>query len=60
MQRLGYKLVVNDICADKDKRCSFEDWWVHPDLVNSGILSIMLSNDTSTNKYITEYMYRAG
>lgn len=60
LQRLGYKLVVNDICADKDKRCSFEDWWVHPDLVNSGILSIMLSNDTSTNKYITEYMYRAG
>lgn len=58
LQKLGYKLIVNDICADKEKRCSFEDWWVHPELIDSGTLSIMLNNDTSTNKYVTEYMYR--
>lgn len=59
LQNLGYKLVVNDVCADKDKRCSFEDWWVHPELVDSNILKIMEDSDLSTNKYVDEYMYKA-
>jgi len=39
----GYKLVVSDIAPDNNS--SFEDWWVHPDLVDPKILETMI--DTS-------------
>ena len=39
----GYKLVVSDIAPDSNS--SFEDWWVHPDLVDPKILEVMI--DTS-------------
>lgn len=39
----GYVMVVGDIAPDKNS--SFEDWWVHPDLVDPEILDIM--KDTS-------------
>lgn len=32
----GYKLVVNNISPDE--RSSFEDWWVHPELVKNEII----------------------
>ena len=35
----GYKLVVNNISPDKFN--SYEDWWVHPDLVNVEIIKKM-------------------
>lgn len=57
LESLGYKLVVNDICSDKQKRCSYEDWWVYPDLVDSDLLLKMTSNDLSTNKHVEEYFY---
>lgn len=40
---LGYELIVNDISADGIS--NFEDWWVHPDLVDPEIVKIM--KDTS-------------
>ena len=36
---LGYKLVVGDIAPDKFN--SFEDWWVHPQLVEKDIIARM-------------------
>ena len=39
----GYKLVVSDIAPDSNS--SFEDWWVHPHLVDPKILEVMI--DTS-------------
>ncbi len=42
----GYVLVVNDISADGES--SFEDWWIHPELVDQKIVSIMAD--------ITEYL----
>jgi FkbM family methyltransferase len=49
----GYVLVVSDISPDGVS--NFEDWWVHPDLVNPDILAIM--KDTSkVTKHATEYM----
>jgi tetratricopeptide (TPR) repeat protein len=35
----GYVLVANDISPDGV--CNFEDWWVHPDLVDAEILGKM-------------------
>lgn len=57
LTNLGYVLVVNDICCDKNKELSFEDWWVHPDLINKRILDIMTDNNLSTFKSAEEYMY---
>jgi hypothetical protein len=40
----GYKLVVNDVSADGIS--SFEDWWVHPELVDKSILDKMMLDNT--------------
>lgn len=40
---MGYELIVNDISPDGIS--NFEDWWVHPDLVDKNIIEIM--KDTS-------------
>jgi len=55
----GYVLVANDISPEG--KSTFEDWWVHPDLVDKKIINIMktVSNDVinaedymlSTNYY---------
>jgi hypothetical protein len=37
----GYKLVVNDLSPDG--KSNFEDWWVHPDLVDKTIIKQMKS-----------------
>jgi len=37
----GYILVANDLSTDGES--NFEDWWVHPDLVDGKILTIMRS-----------------
>lgn len=39
LKSMGYELVVNDISTDGVS--TFEDWWVHPDLVDREILSKM-------------------
>lgn len=39
LESFGYKLVVNNIAPDK--YMSFEDWWVHPKLVDSIIIEKM-------------------
>lgn len=37
----GYLMVVGDIAPDKNS--TFEDWWVHPDIVDKNILEKMLN-----------------
>jgi tetratricopeptide (TPR) repeat protein len=44
----GYKMVVGDISYDSNS--SFEDWWVHPDLVDSKILKKMMDNSEKTKR----------
>jgi hypothetical protein len=51
----GYELVVNDISPDGI--CTFEDWWVHPDLVDKEILNKMKDISDET-KAATEYMFK--
>jgi tetratricopeptide (TPR) repeat protein len=36
LKKMGYVLVVDNISPDRV--CSFEDWWVHPELVNEDII----------------------
>jgi hypothetical protein len=55
LQDLGYRLVVSDICADRKKRCSYEDWWVHPSLTDSLLVDKMIDNQLY--KYPEEYFY---
>jgi len=39
LKSIGYVMIVNNISADK--YYSFEDWWVHPNLVDKSILEFM-------------------
>jgi tetratricopeptide (TPR) repeat protein len=50
----GYELVVNDISTDG--KSSFEDWWVHPDLVNKDVLN-NIKSVTNTTKKSENYIY---
>ena len=36
LKKQGYELIINDIGANENQ--SFEDWWVHPKLVNPKII----------------------
>lgn len=42
----GYELVVSNIAPDSTS--SYEDWWVHPGLVDSSIINIMKNVDNTT------------
>ncbi len=53
LQSKGYVLVANDISPDGIS--NFEDWWVHPDLVDKNILDKMTSLKDGTHN-IREYM----
>ena len=44
----GYVMVVGDIAPDMNS--NFEDWWVHPDLVDPEILKIMTNPFEGTKK----------
>jgi FkbM family methyltransferase len=52
----GYVLVANDLSPDGV--CTFEDWWVHPDLVSHDILFQMRDIDpNNVAKDATQYMF---
>ncbi len=45
---MGYELIVSDVSPDGIS--NFEDWWVHPDLVDSKIIKVMKDNSEKTKK----------
>lgn len=49
----GYELIVNDISPDGIS--NFEDWWVHPDLVDKNIIAKMKSVIEGTH-HVKEYI----
>lgn len=51
----GYKLIVSDV-AFNPEGYSFEDWWVHPDLVTQEIITQM-SDISPTPKYVESYLF---
>lgn len=55
LQSFGYQLAVKDVAPDDEY--TFEDWWVHPDLVDANLLEKMKSTDlevTNVIKYFFE------
>jgi hypothetical protein len=48
LESYGYVRVVNNISPDENR--PYEDWWVHPDLVNKDILNQMMSIGDETKK----------
>ena len=63
LKEKGYKLIAGNISSYEDK-CPFEDWWVHPELVDENIYKLFERNDDipingekymlTKNKYIQE------
>jgi tetratricopeptide (TPR) repeat protein len=54
LESKGYELVVDNISADDNS--PFEDWWMHPDLVDKDVLS-MIKSVTNTIKKAENYIY---
>lgn len=55
LESYGYIRVVNNISPDEFR--PYEDWWVHPDLIDKNILNEMMFIDDTTKKaenYILE------
>lgn len=55
LKSCGYKLIVKDVAPNDEY--TFEDWWIHPDLINSDISDKMTSVDndvTNVVKYFFE------
>jgi hypothetical protein len=48
LKMLGYELIVNDISTDGVS--TFEDWWVHPDLVDKDIIDKMKDVEDNIKK----------
>ena len=48
LKLMGYELIVNDVSPDGIS--NFEDWWVHPDLIDPEILKTMKDTTDKTKK----------
>jgi len=48
LKLMGYELIVNDVSPDGIS--NFEDWWVHPDLVDPQIIQMMKDTTAETKK----------
>ncbi len=53
LKNKGYEMIVNDISPDGIS--NFEDWWVHPDLVDKNIIAKMKSVIEGTH-HVKEYI----
>jgi hypothetical protein len=53
LTKMGYQLVVTNVAEDDES--AFEDWWVHPDLVDEYIVDVMEATDDSV-KNAGKYM----
>lgn len=54
LKSFGYVLLVNDVSTDNFSE--FEDWWIHPNLVSSNVISQMYSGEliNRIDKYMVE------
>jgi len=54
LQQLGYELLVSDVAYNRFH--SYEDWWVHPDLVDSATRN-QLRDTTNPVNFARDYMF---
>lgn len=52
LEMMGYELIASDISPDGIS--SFEDWWVHPDMIDKDLIDIM--KDLNGTKKAENYM----
>jgi hypothetical protein len=55
LESLGYLRVITNISPDENR--PYEDWWVHPDLVNLEIVNKIMNIDDSTKKAQNIFLY---
>lgn len=48
LESFGYVRIFNNVSPDENR--PYEDWWVHPDLVDSKIISELMMIDDTTKK----------
>lgn len=53
LESKGYVLVANDLSPEG--KCNFEDWWVHPDLIDPKIL-VKMTRITETPQAARDYI----
>lgn len=53
LESMGYTMVVNDI--SNDGKSAYEDWWVHPDLIDDKIVECMKDTEPAI-KNVEDYM----
>ena len=51
---MGYELVIGNVSPMEN--CSFEDWWVHPDLVDRKLID-QIKNANSNEVLIEEHFF---
>lgn len=54
LESYGYLRILNNISPDNNK--PYEDWWVHPDLIDNELISQMINIDDSTKKAETMFL----
>lgn len=54
LKEKGYVLVGSNISPNDN--CPYEDWWVHPELVDSDVITLFLPKDDCT-KHAQKYMF---
>lgn len=54
LKTMGYELLVSDLSPDGVS--NFEDWWVHPDLIDKNIMNIMRDTSDKT-KNVKDYIF---
>lgn len=56
LKSFGYELIVNDVAVNEYD--SYEDWWVHPDLISPKIMELLRSNTkiNPAKQYIFNYI----
>lgn len=56
LENLGYKLIVPNISPNEDS--PFEDWWIHPDLVDSKMYEKLAKTDILDTTPVEQYFLK--
>ena len=55
LKSYGYEMVVKDVAFNDEY--TFEDWWIHPDLVDSDLVNRMRSVETDVTNVVKYFFY---
>lgn len=55
LQSLGYKMVIGNVSLDDST--PFEDWWVHPDIIDPNIIDKLITYNMFKTHNIEKYLF---